>query len=100
MRMTTKRALERWEMKMENCEITPQAIWPIVKFPMKRGGPKTPTVIHGHSGPIFYPIDKANEIANYLENQLTPHELCDSDNERQVVALVQALLDTVKETPL
>jgi hypothetical protein len=68
-RMGRKRALERWETKLANCEVTPQAIWPIVKFLTKWGGTKTPSAIHGHLGAIFYPIDKANIIAYCLENQ-------------------------------
>jgi hypothetical protein len=76
MRMDCKRALEWWETKIENCEITPQAIWPIAKSLTKRGRPKAPYAIHGPSGPTFYPIDKANVIANYLKkNQSTPHEI-------------------------
>jgi hypothetical protein len=74
-RMSRKMALERWETKIENCEVTPQAIWPLAKSLIKRSGPKAPTAVHGPSGPIFYPMDKANVIANYLENPFTPHEL-------------------------
>jgi hypothetical protein len=58
------------------------------KYLTKRDGPKATTAIHGPSGPIFYPIDKAHAIANYLENQFTPHELCDLDHERRVEAKV------------
>jgi hypothetical protein len=97
--MARKRALERWETKIENCEVTPQAIWPLAKSLTKRGGPKAPTAIHGPSDPIFYPIDKANVIANYLENQFTPHELCDLGHERRVEAKVQVVLNTVDEAP-
>jgi hypothetical protein len=42
-RMAWKRTLERWETKIENCEVTPHAIWPIAKSLTKRGGPKAPT---------------------------------------------------------
>jgi hypothetical protein len=97
--MTRKRALERWETKIENCEVTPQAMWPLAKTLTKRGGPKVPTAIHGPSGPIFYPNAKAKVIANYLEDQITPHELCDLDHERRVEARVQAVLKTVDEAP-
>jgi hypothetical protein len=67
-RIARKRVLERWVIKTENCEVTPQAIWPIAKSVTKRGGPKTPTVIHGLLGPVYYPNEKANVIANYVEN--------------------------------
>jgi hypothetical protein len=32
--------------------------------------------VHDALGPIFYPVDKANIIANCLENQFTAHDLC------------------------
>jgi hypothetical protein len=57
-KMVWKRALERWETKLGNCEVTPQAIWPIVKSLTKSGGPKAPSAIHGQLGSTFYPIDK------------------------------------------
>jgi hypothetical protein len=47
-------------MKIGNCEVTPQAIWPIVRLLMKRDGPKEPTAIHGHSGLKYHPLKKAN----------------------------------------
>jgi hypothetical protein len=39
-RMVRKRVLGRWETELANCEVTPQAIWPIAKSITKRGGPK------------------------------------------------------------
>jgi hypothetical protein len=98
-RMARKRALERWETKIENCEVTPHAIWPIAKSLTKRGGPKAPNAIYGPLGPAFYPSEKANVIANCLENLFTPHKLCDADHERRVEARIQALLTTVEENP-
>jgi hypothetical protein len=95
--MVGKRALEIWETKFPNCEVTPQAISPIAKSLTKRGGLKEPSAIHGPLGPLFYPIDKANAIADCLENQLTAHNLCDCDHRQQVEATVQALLATVDE---
>jgi hypothetical protein len=53
--MARKNALERWETKIENCEVTPQAIWRIAKSLTKRGPPKAPTAIHGPLDPVFYP---------------------------------------------
>jgi hypothetical protein len=97
--MVRKRALERWETKIENCEVTPHAIWPIAKSLNKRGGPKAPTAIHGPLGPAFHPSEKANVIANCFENLFTPHKLCDADHERRVEARVQALMTTVEENP-
>jgi hypothetical protein len=40
---------------------------------------------------------KARVIGNSLEILFTPHELCDSDHERRVVARAQALLTTADE---
>jgi hypothetical protein len=38
-------------------------------------------------------VDKANSIAECLENQFTSHDLCDENHERRVEARVQALLE-------
>jgi hypothetical protein len=74
-RMTRNKTLERWETKLANIELTPQAFWPIVKSLTDRAGPRAPTAIHGLLGLKYHPVDKANEIADYLENQFTPHDL-------------------------
>jgi hypothetical protein len=66
--------------KIENCEVTPQAIWPIAKSLTNSGEPKAATAIHGPLGPVFYRNEKANVIANYLENLFTPHKVCDTDH--------------------
>jgi hypothetical protein len=73
----------------------PQAIWPIAKFLLKRGEPRAPTAIHGPSGLVFHPSEKANVIAGCLENQFTHQDLCDENNERQIKSTVQALLEAV-----
>jgi hypothetical protein len=85
--------------KMANCEVTPEAIWPIAKSLTNRGEPKALSVIHGPLDPIFYPIDEANIIADFLENQFTPHNLCDCDHKRQVEGGVHVLLAAVDENP-
>jgi hypothetical protein len=61
---------------LENTDVTPQATWPIAKFLMKRDG-KEPTAIHGPFGLTFHPLDRANAIADCLENQFTPNDLCE-----------------------
>jgi hypothetical protein len=96
-RIVWKRAPEIWETKLENCEVTPQAIWPITKSFSKRGGPKAPSAIHGPFSPIFYPIDKANIFTDCLENQFRVHDLRDCDHRRHVEAQVKALLATLDE---
>jgi hypothetical protein len=98
-RITRKKALERWETRIANCEATPQALWPIVKSRLKRDGPKVPTAISGSSGLKFHPLEKANAIADYLENLFTPHDLCDESHERRVETRVQALLETIDDSP-
>jgi hypothetical protein len=52
---------------------------------MKMDRPKAPTAVHSPSGLKFLPLLKANMIADCLENQFTPHELCEENHELQVV---------------
>jgi hypothetical protein len=99
-RMTRKKALERWETKTNNTEITPEAIWPIVKSLLKRDGPRAPTAIHALSGLNFHPSEKANATADCLENQFTHHDLCDENHERREEARVQIPLEAAdSKTP-
>jgi hypothetical protein len=88
-----KQPLERRETKLANTELTPSAIWPIAKSLTNRDGPRAPTAIHGLLGLKYHPEDKANAIADCLENQFTPHDLCEVNHERRVEARVQALLE-------
>jgi hypothetical protein len=60
--MTHKKALERWETKISNAEVTPHTIWPIAKSLFKRDGPKAPTAIHGASGLKFIPPRKPRQL--------------------------------------
>jgi hypothetical protein len=98
-RLTRKKALERWETRLANTEETPQAIWPSAKSLINRDGPRAPAAIHGASGLKFHPMDRANAIADTLENQFTPHDLCDENHERWVEARVQALLEAADSDP-
>jgi hypothetical protein len=97
--MTRKKALERWETKIRNAEVTPQAIWPIAKSLLKKNGTRAPIAIHGASGLKFHPPEKANAIADGLETQFPPHHMCDQNHLRRVEARVQALLETVDNNP-
>jgi hypothetical protein len=97
--MTRKKALEWWETKIGNTEVTPQAILPISKSLLERDGPRGPTAIHGPSGLKFHPSEKAKEIADCLENQFTHHDLCAENHERRVKDRVQALLEAVDNKP-
>jgi hypothetical protein len=67
---------------------------------MNKDGPRAPTAIHGHSGLKFHPLEKANAIADdCLENQFAPDDLCDYNHDRRVEARVQALLETIDNSP-
>jgi hypothetical protein len=66
-RLTPRKALEGWETKIVNTEVTPQAKWPIAKSLMKRDGPKAPTTIRGPLGFTFHPLEKATVIADCLK---------------------------------
>jgi hypothetical protein len=70
-----------------------------VKSLLKRDGPRAPTAIHGPLGLKFFLLEKANAIAGCLENQFTPHDLCDENHEWRVEATVQALLKAVDNNP-
>jgi hypothetical protein len=97
--VTRKQALERWETRISNTEVTPQAIRPIAKSFLKRDGPRAPTAIHGASGLKFHPFEKANAIADCLEIHFRPHDLCDENHERRVEARVDALLEPIDDSP-
>jgi hypothetical protein len=71
--MTRKKALERWETKLGNAEVTPQVIWPIVKSLLTRHGPRAPTAIHDASGLKFLPSEKAKAVADSLK--LSSHHM-------------------------
>jgi hypothetical protein len=53
------------ETKIGNTEVTPQAIGPIAKSPLKSDGPRTSGAIHGPSGLKFLPSEKVNAIADW-----------------------------------
>jgi hypothetical protein len=97
-RMIRRKAIERWDTKIGNSEVTHHAMWPIAKSIMRMDRRKGPTAIHSPGLNLFL-LEKANEIANCPENQFTPHDLCDEDHERQVVARVQSLTEAVDDNP-
>jgi hypothetical protein len=76
-----RKALEQWETKVGNCEVTPQALWPVAKLLTKRDGPKAPVTVLGPVGITYHLNEKANAIADFLENQFTFHDLCDENYE-------------------
>jgi hypothetical protein len=83
-RMTRRKALERWETRVGNCDVTPQTLWPIAKSLMKRDGPKAPAAVHEPLGITYHPNEKPNVIADCVENQFTPHGPCDENDGRRV----------------
>jgi hypothetical protein len=64
---------------------------------MKRDGAKEPTAIRGPFGLTFHPLEKANAVADCLENQFTLHDLRDENHKRQVEARVRTLLKTIEK---
>jgi hypothetical protein len=97
--MIRKKTFEQWETKLENTEVTPQAIWPIAKSLINRDEPRAQTAIHGFLGLKYHREDNDNAIANCILNQFTPHDLCDENHERRVEAGVQALLEIADNNP-
>jgi hypothetical protein len=98
--MTRKTALEWWETKVGNCEVIPQAMWPIAKSLMKRDGPKAPAAVHDPLGIAYHPNEKANVIVDCLAILFTNHDLCDESHELWVETIAQALLASVDDTSL
>jgi hypothetical protein len=70
------------------------------KIPPKVGSTKGTNCYSWSLGLKFLPIGRANAIADCLEIQFAPHDLCDEDHERRVEARVQALLEAVDNKPL
>jgi hypothetical protein len=76
-------------IQIANTDVTPQAIWPVAKSLTKRE-----TNCNSWSfRPNFSSLEKANAVADCLENQFTLHDLCDENHKRQVEASVQTLLE-------
>jgi hypothetical protein len=46
---------------------------------MKRDRPKVPTAVHGPLKITYHPNEKANMIADCLENYFISHDLCDEN---------------------
>jgi hypothetical protein len=78
--MTRRKATERWGKKKQlwghtSCNLASCEIL------YEEGRRKAQTAIHGPSGPKFLLLEKANTIADCLENQFTPHDLHDENHE-------------------
>jgi hypothetical protein len=74
-------------------------MWLIAKSLMKRDGQTSPTAIHCPSGLRYHLSEKANAIADCLENQFTPHDLCEDKHERLEKDRIQVLLEAVDNDP-
>jgi hypothetical protein len=70
------------------------------KIAYEKNGPEAPATVRRSLGITYHPDEKANVIADYLENQFTSHDLCDENHERQVETTVQTVLASVDGTPL
>jgi hypothetical protein len=64
------------------------------KVPHKQGWTKVTNWYSWYLGLNFHPLEKANAIADCLENQVAPHDLCDENHKHRVEAIVQSLLET------
>jgi hypothetical protein len=98
-RMTQRNAIERWEAKISNSEVTPHVLWHLEKSLIKRDRSKAPTAMHSPSVFSFLPLRKANVTVDCLENQFSPHDVCEENRERRIVARVQALFEAVDDSP-
>jgi hypothetical protein len=58
-----RNAIERWETKQSNAEITPHAIWLLVKSLGRGDKTKAPSAIRSPAGLKFLPFEEANVIA-------------------------------------
>jgi hypothetical protein len=83
-----------------NCEVTPQSVWPIANSLTKRDGPKVPTAVHGHLGITYHHNEEVKEIADYLEDRFTSHDLCDKTMRDGKRIRFQALLVSLDDTAL
>jgi hypothetical protein len=50
-------------------------------------------------GFTFLLLEKASVIADHLENQFTPHDMCEKNYEWQVEAHVQGLSEAMDNSP-
>jgi hypothetical protein len=98
-KMVRRNAIERWETKLSNAETTLHAFWPLVKS-LKRGDKiKAPTAIQSPMGLKFLQFEKATVIADCLETQFSPEDLCEEHHEQLVVTRIQALFEAVDSDP-
>jgi hypothetical protein len=67
-------------MKLANYEVMHLAVWSIAKSLTERSGPEEASAVHGPIDLIFYPVDKANRVADSLENQFRANDVCDCDH--------------------
>jgi hypothetical protein len=79
-----RNAVERWESKLRNSEITSHEIWSFAKSLTRRFKPKTSADIQSSSGFKSLPLEKANVAADYLENQYLSLNICDKSHVRLI----------------
>jgi hypothetical protein len=69
------------------------------EVPHKQGWTKGTNCHSWSFRPKISSVDKANAIADCLQNQFTPHDLCEESHEWRVEARVRALLEAVDSDP-
>jgi hypothetical protein len=77
--MTRKKALERWETKVSNAEVKPQAIWPIAKSLLKRDGPRAQLLFMVLQASNFIPPRKLTQLLT-VWNFSSHHMICVTKN--------------------
>jgi hypothetical protein len=60
--MTHGKALEQWETKVGECEVTAQALCPVAKSLIKRDGLKAPIAVQGPLGITYHRMRKLMQL--------------------------------------
>jgi Reverse transcriptase (RNA-dependent DNA polymerase) len=77
--MIKKHRNESWTKKVESLQVKDKSLWQMTKTIMRL--PTKVPPLHGKRGMAYSNIDKANALADTLEETFTPHDdICDIDN--------------------
>jgi hypothetical protein len=74
-RVAQRKALEKSETKISNCEVTLPAFWPVANSVMKRDGPKAPSAIHGIKQIVF--LDFIHRLVSQEQTELRKLKIID-----------------------
>jgi hypothetical protein len=61
-RMIDKKTMEQWDTRIDNSEVTPQALWPIARALLNREAPKAPKAVRGYSGLKLFRMKKPTRL--------------------------------------